>query len=69
MKRRGIVPCVHLSGPETIFALNIHYMIETLKLAGTREVVMSNSGSLEPVRFDYDGTDRIAVVMPVRLPE
>jgi hypothetical protein len=62
---------VHLSGPETIFALNIHYMIETLKLArrGGRDVVMPNSGSLEPVRFDFDSTDRIAVVMPVRLPE
>jgi DNA polymerase-3 subunit beta len=65
----GVVACIHLDGPEAIFALNVHYFTETLKLAGTRDVLMSNSGSLEPVRFDYDGTDRIAVVMPVRLPE
>jgi DNA polymerase III sliding clamp (beta) subunit (PCNA family) len=65
----GMVPCTHLDGSEAVFALNVHYFTETLKLADKREVVMSNSGSLEPVRFDYDATDRIAVVMPVRLPE
>ncbi|MCX6645000.1 MAG: DNA polymerase III subunit beta [bacterium] len=65
----GMVPCVHLDGSDTMFALNVHYFTETLKLADKREVVMSNSGSLEPVRFDYGGTDRVAVVMPVRLPE
>jgi DNA polymerase-3 subunit beta len=65
----GMVPCIHLDGSEAVFALNVHYFTETLKLADKREVVMSNSGSLEPVRFDYGDTDRIAVVMPVRLPE
>ena len=65
----GMVPCTHLDGSEAIFALNVHYFTETLKLADKREVVMSNSGSLEPVRFDYGDTDRVAVVMPVRLPE
>jgi hypothetical protein len=65
----GTVPCIHLDGPDAVFALNVHYLTETLKLADKRDVVMSNSGSLEPVRFDYADTDRIAVVMPVRLPE
>jgi len=65
----GTVPCIHLDGPETRFALNVHYFTETLKLADRDAVVMANSGSLEPVRFDYPDTDRVAVVMPVRLPE
>ena len=65
----GTVPCEHLDGSDALFALNVHYLTETLRLADKREVVMSNSGSLEPVRFDYADTDRIAVVMPVRLPE
>ena len=65
----GMVECSHLDGPDAAFALNVDYFTETLKLAGKREVVMANSGSLEPVRFDYQDTDRVAVVMPVRMPE
>jgi len=65
----GSVNCNHLEGPESIFSLNVHYFTETLKLADRHAVIMANSGSLEPVRFDYLETDRIAVVMPVRLPE
>jgi len=65
----GTVPCSHLEGQECVFALNVHYFTETLKIADKHAVIMANSGSLEPVRFDYLETDRIAVVMPVRLPE
>jgi DNA polymerase III sliding clamp (beta) subunit (PCNA family) len=62
------VPCVHVEGPERRFALNVFFFTETLKLANG-EIVLSTNGGLEPARFDYPGTDRIAVVMPVRLPE
>ena len=65
----GVVPCTHIDGPEAVFALNINYFTETLKLANTDTVIMANSGSLEPARFDYPETERVAVVMPVRLPE
>jgi DNA polymerase III sliding clamp (beta) subunit (PCNA family) len=62
------VPCDHICGPETRFALNIVYLIETIKLAGNT-VLMSNSGDLDPAVFEYPETERIAVIMPVRLPE
>ena len=62
------VPCEHVAGPEAKFALNVHFFIETLKLADG-EVTMSNNGALEPTMFEYPGTERVAVVMPVRLPE
>ncbi len=62
------IMCDHIRGPEARFALNVHYFTETLKLADTG-ILMSNSGELEPVRFDYIETERIAVVMPVRLPD
>ncbi len=64
----AVVPCVHVAGPERRFALNVFYMIETLKLANG-EIMLSTNGGLEPARFDYPDTERIAVVMPVRLPE
>jgi len=62
------VPCVHLAGPDVLTALNVHMFTETLKL-GNGKVLMSSNGHLEPARFDYPDTDRIAVVMPVRLPD
>jgi DNA polymerase III beta subunit len=62
------VPCDHLSGPEIRFALNIQYLIETIKLSD-ETVLMSNSGELDPAVFEYPKTERIAVIMPVRLPE
>ena len=62
------VPCTHIRGPETRFALNIQYMIETIKLAD-KTLLMSNSGDLDPACFEYPDSERIAVVMPVRLPE
>ncbi len=65
----GRVNCYHLEGKEIRFALNVGYFTETLKLADKRAVIMAGSGHLEPVRFDYLETDRVAVVMPVRLPE
>jgi len=62
------VPCHHLHGPETRFALNILYLIETIKLAD-ESVFTSNSRDLDPVVFEYPETERIAAIMPVRLPE
>jgi DNA polymerase III sliding clamp (beta) subunit (PCNA family) len=62
------VPCTHVCGPETRFALNIQYLIETIKLTD-ETVLMSNSDPLDPAVFDYPETERIAVIMPVRLPE
>jgi len=62
------VPCTHVCGPETRFALNIQYLIETIKLSD-KTVLMSNSAELEPVVFEYPGTEKLAVLMPVRLPE
>jgi DNA polymerase III subunit beta len=62
------VPCTHVCGPETRFALNIQYLIETIKLSD-ENVLMSNSGELDPAVFEYPETERIAVIMPVRLPE
>ena len=62
------VSCEHIAGPESNFALNIIYFGETLKLADG-EILMSNSSKLEPAVFEFPGTERVAVVMPVRLPE
>jgi DNA polymerase III beta subunit len=62
------VPCTHVCGPETRFALNIQFLIETIKLSD-ETVLMSSSGDLDPAVFEYPETERIAVVMPVRLPE
>jgi DNA polymerase-3 subunit beta len=62
------VACTHVAGPERMFALNVFFLIETLKLANG-EIVMSQNGGLEPAMFEYPGTERIAIVMPVRMPE
>ena len=62
------VACGHLSGPEIRIALNIQYLIETIKLSD-ETVLMSGSGELDPTVFEYPGTERVAVVMPVRLPD
>jgi len=62
------VPCHHISGPEIRFALNIQYLIETIKLSD-HTVLMSSSGDLDPAVFEYPETERVAVIMPVRLPE
>jgi len=64
----AVVPCTHIAGTDRKFALNVFYLIETLQLADG-DVTLATNGGLEPARFDYQGTDRIAVVMPVRLPE
>jgi len=64
----AVVPCTHIAGTDRKFALNVFYMIETLQLADG-DVTLATNGGLEPARFDYQGTDRIAVIMPVRLPE
>ena len=62
------VACGHQSGPEIRIALNIQFLIETIKLSDNT-VLLSSSGDLDPAVFEYPGTERIAVVMPVRLPE
>jgi DNA polymerase III subunit beta len=62
------VACGHVSGPEIRIALNIQYLIETIKLCDNT-VLFSSSGDLDPAVFEFPLTERIAVVMPVRLPE
>lgn len=56
---------------EIRFALNAFYFEEALKNSVTPcgETFISCEGELDPIRFDFDGSSRIAVVMPVRLPE
>ena len=67
---RAVVDCDQEQGDEARFALNINYMMEALKLSELDDVCMRKDASpLVPIKFTYPGTERIAVVMPVRLPE
>jgi DNA polymerase III sliding clamp (beta) subunit (PCNA family) len=52
-------------------ALNIDYFGDILKQNESPDglIQMSNAASLDPCRFDYAESGRIAVLMPVRLPE
>ena len=52
-------------------ALNIDYFGDILKQCESPDglIQMSNAASLDPCRFDYAESGRIAVLMPVRLPE
>ena len=66
------LPLTHVQGgPDTLVALNIDYFTDILKACESRDgsMTMSNADPLEPCRFDYPDSDRIAVLMPVRLPE
>jgi DNA polymerase III sliding clamp (beta) subunit (PCNA family) len=63
------LPLTHVQGAnEILVALNIDYFTDILKECDSL-ISMSNEGALEPCRFDYPESDRIAVLMPVRLPE
>jgi len=68
------LPITHIAsgignnGDDCRFALNIGYLADVMKADTSGTLTMSNAGALEPARFDYqDG--RIAIIMPVRLPE
>jgi DNA polymerase III sliding clamp (beta) subunit (PCNA family) len=71
------LPLIHLAseigkGNDDIrVALNIDYFGDILKQNESPDglIQMSNAASLDPCRFDYADSGRIAVLMPVRLPE
>jgi DNA polymerase III sliding clamp (beta) subunit (PCNA family) len=61
------------SSPDGIkVAFNIDYFQDSIKLglnSPDETVLMSGSGSLEPVKFWIEGSPQLVVLMPVRLPE
>jgi len=68
----GEMNCVRIGGEhEMVTALNIFSLLDALRSAVEIDanLIMTQEGSLEPVRFDYPETERISVIMPVRLPE
>jgi DNA polymerase III sliding clamp (beta) subunit (PCNA family) len=68
-KANADLPLTHVQGADEILvALNIDYLTDILKECDSL-ISMSNAGDLEPCRFDYPDSDRIAVLMPVRLPD
>jgi DNA polymerase III subunit beta len=76
-KANADLPLIHLASEvgqgtdEIRVALNIDYFGDILKQNESADglIQMSNSQSLDPCRFDYTESGRIAVLMPVRLPE